>query len=205
MAHVAPFDPYILPGQIEGDYDIPVLALDRQAAIIPTPFLAWGTKPQTTKTGCWHFYVDDYRFNAILNHPERVLNIARTTTAIVEPNISLPPAMPRALAIAATWTKRYISRLFQIAGVFVVADVNVPSDYFDLNLIGIPAGWSTFATRGYAGNVDRLLHQANRLKSFNPNCSLLVYGGGHTIQATCHANGWNYIPDQATQHHHAQS
>lgn len=54
----------------DNDAEIPLLRLDMQPKMVGKPFLAWGEQKRQLALngyGTIHFYVDDYRFNAIFD------------------------------------------------------------------------------------------------------------------------------------------
>lgn len=53
--------------------------------------------------GTLHFYTDDYRFNSIFEHPEKILQ--HNAAQIVEPNFSLFNETPIAFGLQAVYKK----------------------------------------------------------------------------------------------------
>ena len=55
-------------------FGIPTLLKDLQGTFVDLPVRGWGAvaRPHTMR-GTWHFFVDDYKFNALWKHPEAVL------------------------------------------------------------------------------------------------------------------------------------
>lgn len=90
--------------------------------------------------GTLHFYTDDYRFNAIYEHPERILQ--HNPAQIVEPNFSLFNETPIAFGMQAIYKKRMIARQMQEQGIRVFVDLNVANKFCAFNLLGVPKGWS---------------------------------------------------------------
>ena len=70
-----------------------------------------------------HFYVDDYRFDAIWKDPAKVLKSG--VKALVEPNCSLYDTTPIAYGLHQIYKKRWIARYFQECGILIYADLNV--------------------------------------------------------------------------------
>ncbi len=180
-------------------FDIPVLRLDMQATIVP-PVMPWGAVSRTTRMpGSWHFFVDDYRFAALLRDPARLLQTG--CAAAVEPNLTIYDQTPRALVIEATYRKRYAARVWQDAGVRMLVDLNVPARFSDITMLGVPRGWRAFATRGYARRPDDLRAEHDLACSWAGGIPLLlVVGGGAPIEALCRElAGCVFVPDFAAR------
>jgi hypothetical protein len=173
---------HILPSSNE--FDIPDLLIGLQAEAITEPVVAWGSVARTMRIpgGTWHFYVDDARFRALLANTTPVANSGAAQTT--EPNISIYDTTPRFEALAKIGAKRYVARLWQRAGLRIFVDLNVPELRFQDNLIGVPAGWRAFSTRGYASRPEDLLAE-HALVRDRPGLLFLVVGGGKPIQDIC--------------------
>lgn len=179
-------------------YGIPVLAIERQALTLDVPCLGWGSIARTAKMpGTWHFYTDDYRFRAIINKPEQVINTGCVTC--VEPNFTLSEVLPLAVALYLTYQKRWISRLWQSSGIRIIADLNVSPKYRSLNFIGIPRGWTAYATHGYSDRVEDTLedYRTAQQHAGTNNILFLVYGGGKAVEQAALVNRWIWIPERA--------
>lgn len=183
----------ILP--TDNAFDVPSLRLDVQGEIVG-PVMPWGSVSRGTRmTGTWVFYVDDARFSALLRQP---LQLAATgCTAIVEVNVTLYEQSPRAEVLWATYRKRYAARLWQEHGVRVFVDLNVPARHRELCMLGVPKGWRSFATRGYARRLDDLRDEHEAACSWAGGIpTMLVYGGGAPVEALCRElAGAVYVPD----------
>ncbi len=180
-------------------WDVPSLRLDRQG-VITTPVVAWGSVSRRVHMpGTWVFYVDDYRFGSLLRDPLQLVGTGCTGAA--ELNVTLYDLTPRVEALNATYQKRRAARLWQDAGLSVFVDVNVPERFYDVAMLGVPVGWTSFATRGYALRPDDLRTE-HRLASgwAGPGLTLLVYGGGQRIEALCRElTGCVYVPAHMDQ------
>ena len=177
-------------------FDVPALRLDVQATEICAPVMPWGAVSRGTRMpGTFVFYVDDYRFSALLRAPLQ-LNATGCTTA-VEPNITLGEQTPRWVVLGATGRKRACARRWQDAGVRVLVDLNVPHRHRELCMLGVPPGWRAFATRGYANRPDDLIAEHDFAISWAGAMPLLlVYGGGAKVEAMCRGlAGAVYVPD----------
>lgn len=168
------------------------------ACEIPTPVIPWGSVARgTANPGTWVFYVDDYRFSALLRDPLQLT--ATGCKAAVEPNTTLFEQTPRYEVLAAVGRKRRAARLWQEAGVLVFVDLNVPERWAEDCLLGVPRGWRAFATRGYANRqADLVREHAIAAYAAGGRPLLLVYGGGREIEGLCRSlPGAAYVPDFA--------
>ncbi len=69
---------------------------------------------------------------------------------------------------------------------------------FDLNELGVPDGWSSFATRAQRGTnhlLSRMYKRACQKAGDVPKL-FLVYGGGTKIKALCQEHRWLWVPEQ---------
>lgn len=176
------------------DFDIPNLRIDRQAGKLILPFSPWGAESRQKKDiSTYHFYVDDYRFEAIWKDPAKVL--ISGCTAVVEPNLSLFDTTPLAYGLMNIYKKRYIARYFQECGVKVYADLNVARKFYDYNRLGIPEGYDAFFTRGYADRIEylKMEHQIAKEISGKDIPNFIVYGGGKAVNDYCKSNSLVYV------------
>lgn len=193
-------DGYI-PDQLfatDNDWEIPTLDIDMQAKEVSIPFLCFGEQARTLNlqnTGTVHFYTDDYRFNVVYEHPERILQ--HHPRNIVEPNFSLFYDTPAAFGLQAIYKKRTVARMMQDKGIRVFVDLNVAQKYIKLNLLGVPKGWRSFCTRGYSDRLPALELEyqiASANASFSGSKPIFVcYGGGQKCKDFCKEVGGVYI------------
>lgn len=180
----------------DNQLEIPSLRLDRQATMVEIPFVAFGEQKRTFQmngTGTLHFYVDDYRFNSVFEHPEKILY--HNPRNIVEPNFSLFSETPIAFGMQAIYKKRFIARAMQERGINVFVDLNVNSKFYQLNMLGVPMGYSAFCTRGYSDRLHYLEFEYNIAKGCagdNP-LTFVIYGGGDKCKAFAREHGCIYI------------
>lgn len=177
-------------------FDIPTLLLDGQAGFLETPLSPWGANSRLRKdVATYHFYVDDYRFEALFKDPVKL--IMSGCKAIVEPNCSCHDQTPVAYGISLIYKKRWLARYLQECGVKVYADLNVSHKFIEYNKMGIPKGYNAFFTRGLDGWLESLkldLQVAQEISGLDqPN--LIVYGGGDEIQAFCQEHNLLYVTD----------
>jgi hypothetical protein len=136
--------------------------------------------------GTWHFYVEDRRFQAILRDPSRIIDTG--CAAACEPNVSAFDSTPLAEVLAGILRKRAAARAWQLAGVSVFVDVNLPARVLERDewRLGVPDGWRAFSTRGYDRRLQSLDDEyaaAERVAGGVP--LLLVVGGGKKVAEWC--------------------
>lgn len=182
--------------QTDNDLEIPTLRLDMQPEFVDIPFVCFGEQKRTFQMngqGTLHFYTDDYRFNAVYEHPEKILS--HNPANIVEPNFSLFNETPVTFGMQAVYKKRFVARAMQEKGIRVFVDLNVAPKFYKLNLIGIPQGYSSFCTRGYSDRVNQLefeYEMAKFMADGNP-LTFICYGGGEVCKEFCRKHGLIYV------------
>ena len=170
------------------DWGIPDLDLSMQPDTTDIDWLKWGVQQRTaTHDGGIHFYTDDYKFSAVWDKPDDLLETG--CSAVIEPNFSTWANMPRALAMTDIYKKRWLARYWQKKGVRLWVDVNTSPHLHDLNFLGVPKEWRYFATRYLAsfddGNVagyDATMKDWQAIVDYTgtDECVLLVYGARPT-------------------------
>lgn len=180
-------------------YDIPCLHLDRQAGHLELPFVPYGTGRRNKRVATLHFYVDDYRFNALWKNPAKIFD--NNPAAAVECNYSLFDTTPLAFGLQFIYQKRWMARYWQENGIRIYVDLNVSSKFFEYNRMGVPDGWNAFATRGALGGLELLKAKFNQARQISgldsPN--LIVYGGGKEVHEFCCLHSLLYVHDYMTE------
>lgn len=126
---------------------IPLLDVGLQATYVHLPVRTWGSvKRNQVMRGTWHFYTDDYRFEALWTDPSGVVN--SECNAAVEPNFSTSEQMPEVVGWYQIYRKRWLARYWQSHGIPVFVDLNVAPRFYYANLLGVPRGWRSWMTRG---------------------------------------------------------
>jgi hypothetical protein len=170
----------------DNELQIPVLRRDCQPSGVILPARAWGSLGRKREAkGGYHFYVDDYRFGHLWTHPEQL--VGTRPLWVTEVNFSVFEHTPGAVAVWATYRKRWLSRYWQEAGIPIFVDLNVPENHQEVNLLGVPRGWNAFSTRGYEARVDDLqreIRTARRIAQ-TQDVILIVFGGGRKIAEVC--------------------
>ncbi len=180
----------------DNDLEIPTLDVSMQADACQIPFLCFGEQRRTfnlQNEGTLHFYTDDYRFNAVFEHPEKILN--HNPAAIVEPNFSLFNDTPIAFGLQSLYKKRFVARAMQERGIRLFVDLNVAQKFYKLNMLGVPRGWRAFATRGYSDRLNNLSFEYSIAKDWAEGQKPLfvIYGGGDCCRRFAQQNGCIYI------------
>lgn len=183
---------YVYPS--DNEWGIPVLLKDNMPVHVELPINPWGAEARYKKMmTCYHFYVDDYRFDALFKDPMPLLMSG--CKQIVEPNCSIHDNTPAPFALWQIYRKRFLARYLQECGLQVFADLNVSHRFMEFNRLGIPDGYNAFFTRGVTGwdnHLDLCLEMAQRISGCDhPN--LNVYGGGKDIEEWCYRHQLPYI------------
>ena len=180
-------------------YDIPCLRLDRQAGHLELPVVPYVTGRRNKRVATLHFYVDDYRFNALWKNPAKIFD--NNPAAAVECNYSLFDTTPLAFGLQFIYQKRWMARYWQENGIRIYVDLNVSSKFFEYNRMGVPDGWNAFATRGALGGLELLKAKFNQARQISgldsPN--LIVYGGGKEVHEFCCQHSLLYVHDYMTE------
>ena len=109
---------------------------------VPLPVLGWGqTSREKQHGGTWHFYTDDYRFARLERVPQRLHETG--CVAATEINYSIYDDTPLAVAYWTIYKKRYLARFWQLQGIRIFVDCNLPERVLDRpeSKYGIPARW----------------------------------------------------------------
>jgi len=185
----------------DNEWGIPLLDINLQAKALELPIAKWGAIARTSKmTGTYQFYCDDYRFNALWADPSPVVN--SSCAAIVEPNFSTGEQMAKAVALWGVYRKRWLARYWQSFGIKIFVDINVEAVFADLNMLGIPEGWTAYATRWLDsyGHDDRMMQWEMAKKHAGTDSILFaVFGGRDKAEAACKEHGWLWIREHAAK------
>ena len=179
----------------DNEYEIPTLRLDRQPENgLLLPFAPWGANARRrSHVGTIHFYVDDYRFNNIWLHPEKLIRTG--CSECIEPNFSLFDTTPVAFGLQLLYKKRWVARWFQECGLKVWVDLHVSAKFRELNKLGIPHGYNAFATRGVSECPEIIIDELEVAKEISgsdyPN--LIIYGGGKKVKEICQRYSLLYV------------
>lgn len=180
--------------------DIPELSLALQADRLIEPVIGWGSQCRRAKSrGTVHFYTDDYRFSSLWRKPNRLVETG--CQAIIEPNFSIWEQTPRAVAIYQIYRKRWLAQYWGEFGIKVFVDLNVSPSTYDLNFLGVPRGWRSYATHGHTEYLSDILHEYSLACQHAETDKILfvVYGGGKQVGELCQAHNWIWIKERMTR------
>jgi hypothetical protein len=177
----------------DNPYGIPSLRPQSRDGL-DLPLTAWGSVGRSLRMpGTWHFYVDDYRFESIFSAPDKVF--ATSPRGAIEPNSSIFDQTPRAVALWLIYRKRWLARYWQEQGLRVWVDLNVPAGFQSDNLIGVPEGWSHYATRGYDKRVSELdVEWSHAAARCGGDPIFAIIGGGRKVAEWCAARPVIHVP-----------
>jgi hypothetical protein len=182
----------------DNEFGIPLLDINMQADAADAPIAKWGYYGRNKRVGTYHFYTEDYKFEALWKDPSVLLNSGAVN--VVEPNYSTNPQMPIAIVLYNIYRKRWIARWLQSKGVRIFVDLNVEPEFVEQNLIGIPKGWTAFFTRSIESfGLDALdEHYRQACEIANGKTPLfIVYGGGIGTRKYCMERGWLWVPENS--------
>jgi hypothetical protein len=179
------------------EWGIPILNSALQARELIEPVVKWGTRARTEEMrGTYHFYAYDFHWTALWRDPSPV---PRSGCAMaVEANYSTYAGMPRAEALWGICRKRTMARAWQADGVRILVDLDVHEDFWDLMLLGVPPGWSSYATRVQADVPWSSIEAAHELacaRAGRDDPLFVVFGGGKATGPLCRGRGWLWVPE----------
>jgi hypothetical protein len=187
---------------------IPDLDPSRQGDVLDYP-RQWGSVARSTdmKGRTISFYVDDGRFNGLgsaveYGHVwrklwERPAKVWQSgAPSFIEINFSTSNAQPYSVALHQIYKKRHLSRLFQdLGGMRCWVDMNVCERWEDLNLLGIPRGWTAFATHYHRYyDLDLLSHQVDLAREVAATdiINFAVFAHNKEVERFCQREGLIY-------------
>ena len=197
----------------DNPWSIPALDPSLQADQVAFPVTTWGTQgARRPMSGVWNFYTADRKFEPLWRKPHRVLY--SRPAAAVEPNFSTTDQTPFAMSLYHVYRKRWLARYWQSQGLKIFVDLNADASLNDPhpavdglrpNLLGVPIGRRSYASRAHANQPDALerefkvaqVHADGRTPLF------LVVGGGLRVKQLAQDKGWVWVPEQIQQAHPA--
>ena len=185
----------------DNEWGVPLLDAEMCAVALDAPLTRWGSVNRyATMRGTWHFFTDDDRFAALWRNPTGVLNSG--AVAVVEPNYTAVAGMARAEVLWTIYRKRWLAWWWQSHGLRVWADVNVGAEHQDLALLGVPKGWTAYATRLYSGEgleaaADAVFGRCAERAGTRTGLLFLVYGGGQQVRELAQRRGWLWVAEES--------
>jgi hypothetical protein len=176
---------------------IPELDPSMQAEELVAPVHTWGSRGRgLANPGTYHFYVDDYQFNALWDKPHQVPDSGCRVAA--EVNYTTQIDTPKAGVLWTIYRKRVLARYWQMKGVRILVDLNLHPEHRDLALLGVPRGWRAYSDRFHARVPIEELEADFRLAREHAGTAEIlfaVFGGGRRARRICEARGWRHCPD----------
>jgi hypothetical protein len=176
---------------------IPDLDPAMQAERVVAPVHTWGSRGRSLPNpGTYHFYVDDYQFNALWERPDDLL--ASGCAVAAEVNYTTLADTPKMGVLWTIYRKRVLSCYWQMRGVRILADLNVHPEHRSLALVGVPRGWRAYADRFHARVGVDALEADWRLAidhAGTDDILFAVFGGGRRARLLCESRGWVHVPD----------
>ena len=178
------------------EWGVPTLDLEFQCLTKHALVERWGriARHNTRMPGMWHFYTDDYKFSGVWKDPDVIIRTG--CSAAIEPNYTSTHAHPKAEVLYNIWRKRWLARYWQSNGIKTVVDLNVEVPFWDLNMLGVPKGWKSYATRWYA-NFDYVDLQYKRAQEHaeTEDITFFVFATKtKDVEDVCKEKGWINIP-----------
>ena len=150
--------------------------------------------------GTWTFYVLDDKFMSLFRKsPDAPCSGAKNC---VEVNYSVYDATPRAAALYGVYKKRYLARYWQSFGMNIFVDLNTNQKFYEENLLGVPDGWTAWATRGYSARLDLTKREyamaVEKAGTDDPakGFVFMIYGGGKDVHAYANEIGAFWFPER---------
>lgn len=179
------------------EFGIPDLRLSYQAKFVEPPIVRWGRFSRHNSANyaaMFHFYTDDYKFSALWKDPTPL--VISGCKSVIEPNISLCREYPLARVLWEVYKKRWLSCYLGNYNIGVIVDLNVPQEFDEINLLGVPDGWGAYSTRHYAefgtDELDRQFALAAQ-KAQSEDIIFMICGGGSNVKEYCNLKGWHHI------------
>ena len=177
------------------EFGIPDLPLDAMPTELTPPLTKWGDiGRKRPMLGTYHFYTDDYKYEAIWKRPQDVIKSG--CQAIIETDFTHGNGQPLAVFLWDLYRKRWLSRFWYDHGMKIWCNLSVAIDFRRYILLGIPKGYLAYATRGLDKDFDLILNDYERAKNHAGRDPLfLVYGGGQLIESLCITRNWMFQPE----------
>ena len=143
----------------------------------------YATNPATKdKENLWvHFFLPDYRFQQVWNHPENYIDCFKQYRGIVSPDFSMYVGMAKAMQLFQVYRMAFLTSYYQQHGIKVIPSVTwAEKDTFDWCFSWIPKGSAVVcSTVGCVQNKDArrafLVGYEEMLARVQPS-SVIIYG-----------------------------
>ena len=141
-----------------GEYRIPriqpITEYDETTRWIPYHYIN-ECKLDPSKLGMY-FYIDDYRFDALWNSPDRYINRLKRYRYVLAPDFSIYADMPKALQVYNHYRKHWLAAYWQMHGINVIPTITwTLPQHLQFCLDGEPIGSIvSTSTKGILRNKD---------------------------------------------------
>ncbi|MEZ4641741.1 MAG: DUF4417 domain-containing protein [Chloroflexota bacterium] len=178
---------YRFPG--DNDLDIPMLA-HTPLARVPgwlLPYRQRTEDPALVREAGLHFFLSDYRFEAVWNRPQQTLTALRPYRALLTPDFSLYRDWPLVAQMWNVYRSRWCGAYWQAQGLTVIPSISwSTAASYDFCFLGLPRrSVVAVATVGLRDEEARLLFLAGfreMVRRLSPSL-VLCYG---RIPSQCH-------------------
>lgn len=183
----------------DNEWGIPTLDLSLQAERVESRIELWDASSRKKQMpGTFHFFSDNCNYGLLWREPYIISDSG--CVSLIEPgfpSILASKGTAKASALYRVWQKRVMLRNWQASGIRVFVDVNVAEEFQELNMIGVPKGWRSYATRGSMDKLETIGREYDLACEHAESSEILfmVYSGGRKIQQMCEENGWVWVPD----------
>lgn len=106
-----------------GKYNIPILQPENISAEQFIGFNYAKTTKEHTDT-CVHFFIDDYQFTRLWNHPDQYLNLLSKFKCVCTPDFSTYTDFPKAVQIYNHFRKHWLGAYWQMFGIKVIPTIS---------------------------------------------------------------------------------
>jgi hypothetical protein len=167
----------------DNPYDIPCLAHSPSSAL-PDWLVPYRTRVRSAQGfagGAVHFFVDDYRFEAVWRRPVQTLGYLEHFETLLTPDFSLFADWPRAMQLWNTYRSRWCGAYWQSLGFTVIPSVTWSTDdSFEFCFLGLPRrsllAVSTVGTRRQPGSQYLFLRGFAAMVEHLEPSQVLCYG-----------------------------
>lgn len=168
-------------GNLTNDFwQMPTIKNDN---FIPDDLIGFNYAKSSGNKNCGiHFYIDDYQFERVWNHPEKYIDVLWEYDCILSPDFSLYMDMPMPMKIWNIYRSRQIGAFYQSRGIRVIPTISwAEKATFEFCFQGIPKGSVvSVSTIGVKEQKTALYiwHEGmtEMIKRIEPS-AIIVYGG----------------------------
>lgn len=189
----------------DNEWGIPTLG---RVSLADTP--AWlapyrtRIRSQEALAGAVHFFIDDYRFESVWNHPRKALRSLRGFPLVLSPDFSLYADWPLTLQLYNVYRNRWCGAYWQSEGLVVIPTISWSTpDSYEFCFAGIPEhGLVAVSAVGVALEVPAEHHAfmegfREMVRRLAPN-RVLAYGplpreAHHLVEVVTYPTRWQGI------------